>query len=213
MGKKLKKLKFLITAGGTREYIDPVRFISNASSGQMGYALAQAAIDAGHSVVLVTAPTNLQEPKGAKIVRVETSGEMFEAVKCHYDNCDVLIMAAAVSDYAPVKVSKTKIKKSSRSLTITLKPTIDILSWAGSKKQHQFVIGFALEDKAVLDRAAKKLEAKNADMIIANTPAAIGSARSQVTILSRDSILQLPMASKSATAKKLISICLAKFAI
>jgi len=206
MGKKLKKLKFLITAGGTREYIDPVRFISNASSGQMGYALAQAAIDAGHSVVLVTTPTNLEEPKGAKVVRVETSSEMFEAVKRQFDNCDVLIMAAAVSDYAPVKVSKTKIKKSSRSLTITLKPTIDILSWAGSNKEHQFVIGFALEDKAVLDRAAKKLESKNADMIVANTPAAIGSPRSQVAVLSRDFILQLPMASKSATAKKIVSL-------
>jgi len=213
MGKKLKKLKFLITAGGTREYIDPVRFISNASSGQMGYALAQAAIDAGHNVVLVTAPTNLEEPKGAKIVRVETSSEMFEAVKRHFDNCDVLIMAAAVSDFAPVKVSKTKIKKSNHSLTITLKPTIDILSWAGSKKEHQFVVGFALEDKAVLDRAAKKLESKNADMIIANTPAAIGSPRSQVTILTRNYILQLPTASKAVTARKLISVCLSKFEI
>ena len=128
-------MNFLITAGGTREYIDPVRFISNASSGKMGYALAAAAINAGHSVTLITAPTNLLPPKGAKTVAVETSAEMFAAVKKYFAKCDCLIMAAAVSDYAPVKTSKTKIKKSDTVLTIKLKPTTDILKWAGQHKK------------------------------------------------------------------------------
>src|SRR4030067_1049023 len=104
-------MHFLITAGGTREYIDPVRFISNASSGKMGYALARAALKAGHKVTLVTAPTALREPSGAVVVTVETAGDMFEAVKEYFARCDCLIMAAAVADYTPARPAKVKIKK------------------------------------------------------------------------------------------------------
>ena len=104
-------MHFLITAGGTREYIDPVRFISNASSGRMGYALARAALKAGHKVTLITAPTALKPPAGARVVRVQTAAEMFRAVKEHFPACDCLIMAAAVSDYTPARPSKTKLKK------------------------------------------------------------------------------------------------------
>jgi len=104
-------MRILITAGGTREYIDPVRFISNASSGRMGYALARAALKAGHTVTLVAAPTSQKPPSEAKLVNVETAAQMFDAVKKHFSRCDCLIMAAAVADYTPARPAKTKIKK------------------------------------------------------------------------------------------------------
>ena len=203
--KSVIKKHFLITAGGTREYIDPVRFISNASSGKMGYTLAAAAIRAGYSVTLITAPTNLEPPKGANVVNVETSAQMFTAVKRHFSKCDCLIMAAAVSDYTPRTRSKTKIKKNDNFLTISLKPTADILKWAGQNKQRQIVVGFALEDKDIKERAAKKLAAKNLDMIIANTPAAIGAEKSSVQILtSTGRWTKLPVSNKAFLAKKIV---------
>ena len=130
------KLNILITAGGTREYIDPVRFISNASSGKMGFALAKAAVKAGHNVTLVAANTNLKAPKGVTVVDVVSSDQMFEAVRSKFPNCDYLIMAAAVSDYKPAVGSKTKIKKEQVDMTLTLKPTRDILKWAGKNKKN-----------------------------------------------------------------------------
>lgn len=174
-------MHFLITAGGTREYIDPVRFISNASSGKMGYALARAAMKAGHKVTLITAQVAQREPAGAKLIKVETAAEMFDAVKKHFRRCDCLIMAAAVADYTPARPRKTKLKKTADALTLKLKPTTDILKWAGShKKPKQIVVGFALEDKALRKRAEAKMKAKNLDMIIANTPAAIGAEEATV---------------------------------
>jgi len=174
-------MHFLITAGGTREYIDPVRFISNASSGRTGFALARAAVSAGHKVTLISAATNLRPPVSSRIVYVETSEEMFAAVKKHFSKCDCLIMAAAVSDYTPVKTAKTKLKKTHESLTIKLKPTADILKWAGKHKKvkskkvkaktgkRQIVVGFALEDKDLRANAEKKLTEKILNMIIVNT--------------------------------------------
>ena len=175
-------MHLLITAGGTREYIDPVRFITNASSGRMGYALTRAAQKAGHKVTLISA-SDLQPPVGVEFVGVNSAAEMFRAVKKHFPRCDCLIMAAAVADYTPVRPAKTKIKKIDKSLTIKLKPTVDILKWAGKhKKNHQVVVGFALEDRNVKARAERKLKEKNLDMIIANTPAAIGAEKSTVLI-------------------------------
>jgi len=198
-------MHFLITAGGTREYIDPIRFISNASSGKMGYALALAAIKAGHKVTLAST-SDLQPPVGVDFVGVDSAAEMFEAVKKHFSKCDCLIMAAAVADYTPVKKSKIKIKKSNRNLIIKLKPTIDILKWAGKhKKKNQITVGFALEDKAIRTSAEKKLKEKNLDMIIANTSAAIGSDRASVQIKKTDSKwLKLPPADKTTIASKII---------
>jgi phosphopantothenoylcysteine decarboxylase/phosphopantothenate--cysteine ligase len=126
-------MHFLITAGGTREYIDPVRFISNASSGRMGYALACAAREAGHKVTLISA-SDLQPPVGVEFVGVDSAAEMFDAVKSFFDKCDCLIMTAAVSDYTPVRLARTKIERSEKSLTLKLKPTMDILKWAGKSK-------------------------------------------------------------------------------
>jgi len=201
-------MHFLITGGGTREYIDPVRFISNASSGRMGYALARAALKAGHKVTLITAPTTQRVPGGAKIIKVETATEMFEAVRKHFSRCDCLIMAAAVADYTPVRPAKTKIKKEDKFLTIKLKPTTDILKWAGRhKKKKQVVVGFALEDRKLRERAERKLKDKNLDMIIANTPAAVGADKSTVQIKTPDSSwTKIENASKITTAKRIIKM-------
>jgi len=200
-------MHFLITAGGTREYIDPVRFISNASSGQMGYALALAATKAGHKATLISA-ADLQPPIGVEFVGVDSAAEMFAAVKKFLAKCDCLIMAAAVSDYTLVKKSKIKIKKSKRNLVIRLKPTVDILKWAGKhKKQKQIVVGFAIEDKNLHSSAEKKLREKKLDMIIANPPAAIGAEKSTVHIKTPDhKWLKLPHATKTTIAKKIVDL-------
>ncbi|HEG44709.1 MAG TPA: phosphopantothenoylcysteine decarboxylase [Phycisphaerales bacterium] len=200
-------MRILITAGGTREYIDPVRFISNASSGKMGYALARAALNAGHKVTLITAPTNLRSPEKAKTINAETAAEMFAAVKKNFDKCDCLIMAAAVSDYTPAKTSKTKLKKTDENTTITLKPTKDILAWAGRNKKGKLIVGFALEDKNLRTNAEKKLKEKNLDMIVANTPAAINAERSTVEIkIPNSDWLKLSRVAKTTIARRIIKL-------
>lgn len=201
-------MHFLITAGGTREYIDPVRFISNASSGRMGYALARAALKAGHKVTLVAAPTARRPPNTAKIIKAETAVQMFEAVQKHFDKCDCLIMAAAVADYTPLLPAKNKIKKEKKSLTVKLKPTTDILKWAGKhKRKNQIVVGFALEDKNVRAQAEKKLTEKNLDMIIANRPAAIGAVKSTVEVKRKNSAwLRIADATKTAIANRIVRL-------
>jgi phosphopantothenoylcysteine decarboxylase/phosphopantothenate--cysteine ligase len=217
-------MQILITAGGTREYIDPVRFISNASSGKMGCALARAAIKAGHQVTLIAAPMTQHLPDAAKIVTVETAIQMFEAVKTYFALCDCLIMAAAVADYTPLRAVKAKLKKSDQCLTIKLKPTPDILRWAGKNKQgkgkkhplskaeggkgkRRILVGFALEDRAVRFRAERKLIEKKLDMIVANSPAAIGADRSDVQIKTIDSSwIKIENASKTAVAEKIIHL-------
>jgi len=201
-------MRILITAGGTREYIDPVRFISNASSGRMGYALVRAALRAGHKVTLITSPTGQRPPKGAKVVEAETAARMFEEVRNNFEMCDCLIMAAAVSDYTPARTAKTKIKKSNKALTLRLKPTTDILKWAGKhKRKKQIVVGFALEDKNLRQNAEIKLKEKNLDMIIANTTDVIGAEKSTVQIKTPNCRwLKLHQASKTRIAQKIISL-------
>ena len=198
-------MRILITAGGTREYIDPVRFISNASSGKMGYALARAALKAGHKVTLISA-SDLQPPVGMDFVGVESAKDMFNAVKKFFPKCDCLIMAAAVTDYTPARPVKTKIKRTAKSLAIKLKPTADILKWAGKhKKKTQIVCGFALEDKNIRRNAEKKLKEKNLDIIIANTPDAIGSDNSDVLIKTKCSgWTAIENADKASSARKIV---------
>ncbi len=200
-------MRFLITAGGTREYIDPVRFISNASSGKTGFALAIAAVKAGHKVILISA-ASLPAPANAKTVYVNTTDEMFTAVKKHFNKCDCLVMAAAVADYASAKPSKTKIKKTNKYLTIKLKPTIDILKWAAAhKEKHQKVIGFALEDKNIKVNAEKKLKDKRLDMIVANAPEVISADKTQAYVKTTSADwLRLPNDSKDIVAGKIIRI-------
>ena len=200
-------MRILITAGGTREYIDPVRFITNASSGKMGYALARAALDSGHKVVLIST-SDLQPAVGVEFVGVETAAQMFDAVKKHFTRCDCLIMAAAVSDYTPSRPAKTKIKKSNKSMTIKLKPTFDILKWAGKhKKKNQIVVGFALEDNNLRKNAERKMREKNLDMIVANPLAAIGCDKTDAQIKTlRTAWLKLPHTGKTRLARKIISL-------
>ena len=205
--KSKAKLNFLITAGPTREHIDPVRFISNASSGKMGYALAEAAASIGHKVTLISSCTNLRSPKGVKIISVESAREMFATVRENFPKCDCLIMASAVADYTPAKIYRGKIKKSNADLILRLKPTTDILKWTGTHRKKQFIVGFALEDRNLRENAEKKLKEKKADMIIANSPAAIGADKSTVHIKTvKSEWIELPKATKSALAKKIISL-------
>jgi phosphopantothenoylcysteine decarboxylase/phosphopantothenate--cysteine ligase len=199
----------LITAGGTREYIDPVRFIANASSGQMGYALAQAALDSGHTVTLITAPSHLPAPTGAYVIEVTSARDMFDAVRSHYDQCDCVVMAAAVSDYTLNAPSDIKLKKSGEPLTLTLVPTQDILQWAGEHKTQgarpKTIVGFALEDHDLKQRAEAKLQRKDLDMIVANTPEAIGATSSTLFIKVPDKPwIELPRADKATNAQLII---------
>jgi len=208
-------MRFLITAGGTREYIDPVRFISNASSGRMGYALARAALKAGHKVTLVTAPTALKSPAGTRVVPVESAAQMFEAVKRHFPRCDCLIMAAAVSDYTPVRPSRTKLKKRASRLTLELKATPDILKWAGRHKAEsratgrgtRILVGFALEDRDLHANAERKMQDKRLDMVVANTPAAIGAGSSTLHIkMPGSGWVRIRDAGKTAGARRIIKM-------
>jgi phosphopantothenoylcysteine decarboxylase/phosphopantothenate--cysteine ligase len=173
----------------------------------MGYALARAAIKAGHKVTLITAPTVLRPPKQAKIVHVVTSDEMFKAVKDNFDRGDCLIMAAAVSDYKPDKGGQRKIKKEQAVLSLDLKPTTDILKWAGqNKSKGQVLVGFALEDTNLLENAEKKMKAKKLDMIVANEPAAIGAEKSTIYIKTKTTDWQiLKNTSKTTSAKKILN--------
>ncbi len=217
-------MRILITAGGTREYIDPVRFIANASSGKMGYAFARAALKAGHKVALISA-SDLQPPVGVDFVGVDSASEMFNAVKKHFPQCDCLIMAAAVADYTLARPAKTKIERTGKSLTIKLKPTPDILKWAGKHKNEprlsavasakaeatghgpRIIVGFALADKKLRRNAEKKLKEKNLDMIIANTPDAIGSDKSTVHIKTPGGKwLKLTNTTKTTIAKRIIDL-------
>ena len=200
-------MHFLITSGGTREYIDAVRFISNASSGKMGDALVRAAVKAGHEVTLIST-SDSQPPVGVEYVGVESAKEMFEAVKKCFAKVDCLIMAAAVADYTPARVLKGKIKKTNQPLTVKLKPTADILKWAGSHKtKGQTIVGFSLEAKAVRATSEKKLKEKNLDMVVANTPEAIGSDKSSVQIKTPGAKWsKIENASKTAIAKKIIHL-------
>lgn len=201
-------MHFLITAGGTREYIDPIRFISNASSGKTGYALTMAAIKAGHKVTLITAPTNLQPPVGAKIIHVEAAQQMFSAVKRNFASCDCLIMAAAVSDYKPERRSKTKMKKSDKPVILKLKSNPDILKWAGEhKKKSQAVVGFALEDENLRANAEEKMKNKKLDVIVANSLKTIGSDKATIHLkIRKEKWLRLQDTSKETIAKYIIKL-------
>ena len=198
-------MRILVTAGGTREYIDPVRFISNASTGKMGYALARTAATRGHIVTLIAAPMTMKAPARVDTVNVVTCREMFDAVKENFDECDCLIMAAAVSDYAPAPTSKKKMKKSASDLTIKLKPTRDILVWAGKNKKSRIVVGFALEDEKLLERAEQKLVDKKLDMVVANSLSSIGADATTVHIKTLDTDwLTVPDTPKRKIAAKII---------
>jgi phosphopantothenoylcysteine decarboxylase/phosphopantothenate--cysteine ligase len=181
-------VKFLVTAGPTREPIDPVRYISNRSSGKMGYAIVEAAVDGGHEVVLISGPVSLQPPRGAKLVSVSTSDEMFDAVHRDASKCDICVLCAAVADYKPANVSPAKIKKRSENVSLELIPTRDILDSLGHWHDRRFlVVGFAAETNDAEENAARKLRKKNCDIMIANDVSSANSGMdsdlNEVTIL------------------------------
>jgi phosphopantothenoylcysteine decarboxylase/phosphopantothenate--cysteine ligase len=168
-GGDMEGLRVLVTAGPTREPLDPVRFISNRSSGKMGYALARAAAGRGAVVGLISGPTSLPEPDGCEVIRVDTAAEMLHATLDRFSECDVLIAAAAVADYSPADVSSHKMKKGAAPVTVELRPTTDILAECGVRKgPQQFLVGFAAETEDILERAREKLVGKGVDLIVAN---------------------------------------------
>lgn len=158
----------LISAGPTREKIDPVRYLSNYSSGKMGYAIAEVAQHLGANVILISGPVSMKPPVGVQIIRVESAEEMYEAVLQYFNEADIVIKSAAVSDYRPKKIFQQKMKKQSQELVIELERTVDILAELGKRKKAQFLIGFAAETNHVEEYAKQKLLSKNADMIVAN---------------------------------------------
>jgi phosphopantothenoylcysteine decarboxylase/phosphopantothenate--cysteine ligase len=183
-------VRFLITAGPTREAIDPVRYISNRSSGKMGYAIAEAALEAGHDVILISGPVNLDPPPGVRAVSILTSDEMYDAVHRHMRDCDLLVMCAAVADYKAQEVSATKIKKRDEHLALDLILTRDILASLPNEDRQFLVVGFAAETNDVEENAAKKLREKNCDIIVANDISSVDSGMesdtNEVTILFRN---------------------------
>lgn len=181
----MKAIRFLITAGPTREYLDPIRFLTNNSTGKMGYACAEAAVKRGHKITLITGPVKLAKPKGIRLIQVVSSEDMALVVKENFKSCDCVIMAAAVCDYRPVNRQQYKLEKSPGNLLLEMERTHDILAELGQIKDRQLLIGFAVQDKSAKQKARQKLISKNLDAIILNSPAAFGANRSNVAILQR----------------------------
>lgn len=212
-GGPLSGKKIVVTAGGTREAIDPVRYISNRSSGKQGYAVAQAALDLGSDVSLITAPSSLAIPKGCEVINVETAADMSDAVLKEITSADALVMCAAVADFKPTNISNEKIKKEKGLKAIPLEPTKDILSEVAKMEKKGGsdlrVVGFAAETQDLRSNATKKLNAKALDMIVANDItkplAGFGSDTNQVLFLFSDgSTEQLPVMQKSDVAEKIL---------
>ena len=180
-------MNVLVTAGPTREYIDDVRFITNASSGRMGYAVAGAAVDVGHQVTLLSGPVCLDAPGGCDLVTFVTVAELKTALEGRFDACDVLIMTAAVGDFRPKRTWSTKLSRRAGPVDVRLVPTEDIVaSIASRKRAGQRVVTFAVEDgpeEAIVDKARAEMAEKNADYVVVNTPAAMGSDCSRACIL------------------------------
>lgn len=200
--------KVVVTAGPTREHIDPVRFISNPSSGKMGFAMAEAAQRMGAEVILIHGPVAIKKPAGMETIEIESTRELFEQVQNHSD-AEVVIMAAAVSDFSPVKSSQHKIKKEQADSSIQLRQTLDILAWLGDhKKDGQVLIGFAMETKNLLENAQAKLKKKNADWIIANSltedESGFESDKNKVHLLGKEDAIQVE-GLKSEVARKVLS--------
>lgn len=207
--KDLAGKKILVTAGPTRESMDPVRYITNHSTGKMGYAIAQAAARRGAEVTLVSGPVELAVPLGVKAVPVISAREMFEAVTAVAGEQDAVIKAAAVADYRPIHVGKEKTKKSDGEMSIALERTDDILAWLGAhRREDQFLCGFSMETENVLENSRAKLEKKKVDMIVANSlrmeGAGFGTDTNVVTMITRDEVQELEKMAKSEVAHRIL---------
>ena len=213
--KDMAGLHLLVTAGPTREALDPVRFITNHSTGRMGYELARAAMLRGAQVTLVSGPTELEPPPFVELVRVESAAQMHDAVMAAAPAQDVIIKAAAVADYRPAHTAGEKIKKSGTDLTLELTRTPDILAELGAaRRPGQFLCGFAMETRDLLDNARAKLEKKGADMIVANSlreaGAGFGGTTNHVTLVEPTGCTELPLAGKDEVAHRILDRILAR---
>jgi phosphopantothenoylcysteine decarboxylase/phosphopantothenate--cysteine ligase len=177
--------RILITSGPTRQYLDPVRYLTNASSGRMGAALAAAALARGHEVVIVSGPVDIAYPPAAKLVDVVSTEEMLAACQQVFHDCDGVIGVAAPSDYRPVKIADNKIAKTGQPLELKLIETEDVIATLGQRKQHRWMVGFALETEDPHLRALAKLEKKSCDLMVLNSPEAMHSLENDVEIISR----------------------------
>lgn len=208
--KDLEGRKILITAGATREKIDPVRFITNHSSGKMGFALARAAMLRGADVTVVAAHTDVEPPMFVNVVKVESAEDMFNAVKERLDDNDIIIKAAAVADYTPVTTADSKIKKSDGDMNIPLKRTTDILKYIGeNRRNNQIICGFSMETDNVIENSQKKLTSKNADMICANSlrkaGAGFGTDTNIITLITKNGNEELELMSKFDASNVILS--------
>lgn len=215
--KDMKGLKVLVTAGATQEQIDPVRYITNHSTGKMGYAVAYDAMQRGAEVTLVSGKTNLQKLPFVNTIEVLSAKDMFLAVKKNFDNADIVVKSAAVADFTPVLTAKEKIKKSDNGMSeIKLKRTEDIIGYLGEhKRKGQFICGFSMETENMLENSRKKLTKKNMDMIVANNlktqGAGFGTDTNVVTIITEDEEKSLPIMSKKEVAHSILSEILGKY--
>ena len=208
--KDLRGLRVLVTAGPTQESIDPVRYITNHSSGKMGYAIAEAARLRGAVVTLVSGPTALKKPLGVETVDIRSAGDMFEAVTSRAGDMDIVIKAAAVADYTPTTVADNKIKKSDDDMSIPLKRTKDILGYLGEhRKPGQTLCGFSMETENMLENSQKKLKKKHLDLIIANNVKVAGAGfqgdTNVITIIDESGCRELPLMSKAQAAHAILS--------
>ena len=213
--KDLAGKRVLVTAGATREAIDPVRFITNHSSGKMGFAIARAAMLRGAEVTIVAAHTDVAPPLFCEVVPVVSAADMFEAVAERAPESDIVIKAAAVSDYTPETTADSKLKKSDADMSIPLKRTQDILKYLGANKRPgQFLCGFSMETDNVLENSRKKLASKNCDMICANSlrtaGAGFGTDTNVITLITEDSDVELPLMSKEEAAHRILDVILEK---
>lgn len=204
-------IRCLITAGPTREFIDPVRYISNPSTGKMGFSIARAAIEAGWNVDLVAGPVALEEPNGAILYPVMTAEEMFHQVDALFDACDILIMTAAVCDFRPIIRHTHKEKKGDASMNIEFERTVDILKIMSERKVHQTVVGFSAETRDVVSYAKEKLVSKKLDYIVANEVGKLGSGfaedTNEVVLIAADGCsVNLGPSTKLAIAEELIQL-------
>ena len=203
-------MRILITAGPTREYLDPVRYLSNASSGRIGYALAARARALGHHVTLILGPVELPGPVQAdEVVRVTSAADMFEAVLARFDGCDIFIAAAAVCNYRPVVREEKKIKKSQGRFSLELERTADILMHMSKRRHRQVLVGFCLETEDLERRARDKLQVKRLDLVVANSPAAIGADRQDAVLLTARRTERLKQVAKEELAEQILDAAIA----
>lgn len=212
--KDMTGIRVLVTAGPTVESIDPVRYITNHSTGKMGYAVAEAAVKRGAQVTLISGPTHIKPPMFTEVIDVKSADDMYKEVIGRLDDCDIVVKAAAVADYTPGTVSDEKIKKNSDDFTLELVRTRDILKAVGErKKDRQVICGFSMETSNLIENSRKKLNAKNCDMIVANSlkdeGAGFGVDTNKISIITKDNVLNFDILSKKEAANEIMTYALA----